>query len=97
MSSFGIVYVAVNVVEVAKLVYAISLEVEVWRPVIVIQQDGRHVAETLASVWSDGSLLTMTPSNSSPRLSESLAKRITNLAAAYNRTNPEKEKAPTPG
>jgi hypothetical protein len=68
---------------------AIRVVLQLWRPVIVMKDDGDPIGPTLANVRERGTTLAGPAKAMGPKVLEEVSTRITELAADFKQANPE--------
>jgi len=71
---------------------AVRVVIQLWRPVMVLRDDGEPVAATLANVRERGTTLTGPGRTMGPKVLQDVSEKITEMAADYNKANPQVER-----
>jgi hypothetical protein len=67
---------------------AVRVVVQLWRPVMVLKDNGDPVAAALADVRDRGTTLTGPGKTMGPRVLQDINEKITEMATDYNKANP---------
>jgi hypothetical protein len=89
VTSSAVSYVYVHIITSTKNNWCVvRVVMELWRPVVVLKDDGGPVAATLANVRERGTTLTGPERTMGARVLEDLREKITEMAADYSKANP---------
>jgi hypothetical protein len=67
---------------------AVRVIVQLWRPVMVLKDEGDPVAPAIANVRERGTTLTGPGRTMGPKVLAEVSEKITEMAADYNKANP---------
>jgi hypothetical protein len=81
-------YVYVHVITSLNGGCAVRVVVQLWRPVMLLKDDGDPIATTLASVRDRGTTLTGPRKSMGPQVLADISEKIKEMAADYNKANP---------
>lgn len=82
------IYIRVTTIQIGSGNCAVSLEVQLYRPVSVLSDDGMFITSTLGAVWEQSAILSGSDSHMQSRVLDDVSAKITSLAADYYKANP---------
>lgn len=73
---------------------AVRVVIQLWRPVMILKDDGDPIAAALANVRERGTTITGPPKTMGPKVLEDVGEKISEMAADYNKANSSTGGAP---